>query len=465
MDPNYFDVERSAIDPYYSTPYPDPMSDPDVLDFIADENLTVVNVWRVTDSIGALLPPGQTVADAVANWPTQYAGVVDVVDPDDLTRADTFETGNPNDDRWNDQWHLQHSEQYSIDIQRVWWQGDQDSQDYRRAVTAVIDTGVDYDAWDGIQQQWVTNYDLVRNSTQYGCNVGDGQSATSFAFRTNEGGEPWEWLMNRNPLNAKVLGHGTSVAGVVAAHIDNDVDNPDVLEDAKDIAGVAYNPYYFPIAMKGHGRTSNGDEFVEYSSWAFFHAYDALGCSKGVYDENKVYGPGFFVPTYNIEAVCCSYSSILKRPAEAHHFAFLPNYMVFVCSAGNNNSDTIKKWPAEYTNVICVAGHKDDGTRGTMSNYQPAVDTAAPGEDIRTTDMIGHTPAGYDRGYTALRTFEADGTSMAAPQVAALASLIAGKYPALTPSSIRGTILTNERNDLIGPFSWIRRISCYDAMN
>ncbi|MCH7471340.1 hypothetical protein IIA79_00100 [bacterium] len=61
-----------------------PLDDPRVETFIAAEQLVVINAWHVLNSIGAYLPEGQTVEDAVANWPLEYAEIIIAVEPDTI---------------------------------------------------------------------------------------------------------------------------------------------------------------------------------------------------------------------------------------------------------------------------------------------------------------------------------------------------------------------------------------------
>lgn len=128
------------------------------------------------------------------------------------------------------------------------------------------------------------------------------------------------------------------------------------------------------------------------------------------------------------------YSSVLREAidyAEQHE-------VTVVTIAHNDNSNTLRfpgAFAKDYPNVICV-GATDindqraiDRTSGRGSNMGPHVTVAAPGTGIVTTDLGN-----------AYRLHS--GTSAAAPQVAALCSLLLAVNPELTSSSIK-EIITN----------------------
>jgi hypothetical protein len=62
-----------------------PLSDPRVQAFIDAEQLKLMNVWDFWPEVAAIevyLPAGQTVEDAVLNWPQDYPAIIDAVEPD-----------------------------------------------------------------------------------------------------------------------------------------------------------------------------------------------------------------------------------------------------------------------------------------------------------------------------------------------------------------------------------------------
>jgi thermitase len=92
--------------------------------------------------------------------------------------------------------------------------------------------------------------------------------------------------------------------------------------------------------------------------------------------------------------------------------------IVVVAAAGNDSTDK-PSYPAAYDKVISVAATDDSDVKADFSNYGK-IDVAAPGVGILSTVPISADPDGD--GYQAW-----DGTSMASPHVAALAGLLAAQ--------------------------------------
>lgn len=101
-----------------------------------------------------------------------------------------------------------------------------------------------------------------------------------------------------------------------------------------------------------------------------------------------------------------------------------------VVSAGNDSRDVSGVTPAGCAGVVTVAATGRDGQRAAYSNVGRGVAVAAPGGDpasdsgiLSTGDSGSRSPA-FDSAYLYKR-----GTSMAAPQVAAVAALVWSRFP------------------------------------
>ncbi len=100
-----------------------------------------------------------------------------------------------------------------------------------------------------------------------------------------------------------------------------------------------------------------------------------------------------------------------------------------VASAGNSGTAD-KRYPAAYPGVIGVAATDSYNHKASFSNYGDNAAVSAPGVHIYSAYYTG----GYAYG---------DGTSFAAPQVAALAAQVWAKNPGFTPSTVNNRILSN----------------------
>ncbi len=195
----------------------------------------------------------------------------------------------------------------------------------------------------------------------------------------------WDFLTNtNNPIDPN--GHGTHVTGIIAAQGDNGV----------GVAGVNWNARILPVRVNG---------------------------GSGVSTSNAIAGIQYAV-AQGAKVINASWGDYVDDPALKDAIRFAGEYgTVFVAAAGNqsNNNDNVQHayYPASYDlpNLISVASVDSNGNLSGFSNFgQNSVDLAAPGEGILST-----WPAG---GYAIM-----SGTSMAAPYVTGVVSLLAGLYP------------------------------------
>ena len=113
--------------------------------------------------------------------------------------------------------------------------------------------------------------------------------------------------------------------------------------------------------------------------------------------------------------------------------------VVVVKAAGNDASDTSGICPAHIAAGITVAAVDQNLSRAGFSNYGAAVDIAAPGVGVRSS---------VPGGNYSLK----NGTSMAAPHVAAAAAMLLIDDPDMTPAEVEMT-LTGNASDL-GDAGW-----------
>jgi thermitase len=170
-------------------------------------------------------------------------------------------------------------------------------------------------------------------------------------------------------------GHGTHVAGIVAA----------VRNNSKGVAGVA------------HGCTI-GDYKVLGDNGSGAWSWIANGIRAAADDGYKV---------INLSLGSTAGSSTVES---AINYAWGKG-VVIACAAGNNGRSS-RFYPAAYTNCIAVAATDRSDRKASFSNHGSSwVDVAAPGVSILSTVKSG----GYESW---------NGTSMATPHVAGLAGLV-----------------------------------------
>ncbi len=245
------------------------------------------------------------------------------------------------------------------------------------------------------------------------------------------------WAEN-DPSPRDYSGHGTHVAGLAGAEVDNGI----------GIAGVAWNCKLMPIQV--FGRRSNG-EFLGLDTTFQLGVHYAVD-----YARNN--------PTKRV-VINASISFALPNPDVEEAVAYANSNNVLIVAAGGNGYPQYGvTYPAaysiSYSNVIAVAAtngfcnwidqHADYSATGS------ALTLSAPGGGVQWLGACGDPDTWPclvshiwstvpDTGYA-----DKSGTSMATPLVTGAAALILSIDPAKTPWQIR-TILQQSANDLGAP--------------
>jgi membrane-anchored mycosin MYCP len=189
------------------------------------------------------------------------------------------------------------------------------------------------------------------------------------------------------------VGHGTMVAGIIAAHQAAGV----------TFAGVAPDAHLISIKIVADDCRSRHDVIAN----AILSAVN-LGAS-----------------VINISAAAPTLDPALADAVQKAENAGV----VIVAAAGNDaHSDNVKYYPASYPGVIAVGSVDPDGARSSFDTSGTQVTVAAPGSDIVST---ANSPGPRLTGGTA-----AQGTSFAAPYVAGVAALVRSAYPTMSGAEV-----------------------------
>ena len=220
---------------------------------------------------------------------------------------------------------------------------------------------------------------------------------------------------------ADTIGHGTFVAGEIAAIADNNA----------GIAGLAPPARLVVAKVVRDDGTIPPKAEAQAIRWAVRQGARVVNLSLGsTRDPSDPDVDGF--------------SPVEQRAVE---YAVRHGALV-VAAAGNGNDAPQKPWPfasypAAFPHVLAVGAYGPLGGVPSFSNRDDRlVDLAAPGMDIFSLFPHALTAAFgacVEQGYSSCGTKEyrhADGTSFAAPQVAAAAALLFGESAALRPDQV-----------------------------
>lgn len=237
----------------------------------------------------------------------------------------------PNDSDYAKQWALPH-----IQAETAW----KEMGDLEPITVAVIDTGVCMNHEDLEGRVLDNGYDFVDNDD-----------------------DPDD-----------VFGHGCSVAGIIAANIDNGI----------GIAGFANNSSILPIRVLGPNGSGSMADVAKGIVYAADNGADIINLSLG---------------------------SFVGSQAEKDAIDYAVNAGVLVIASAGNSGGTLPGYPARYDNVVAVGAIDSDGSRSSFSNK--GGDIWGPGRDIHTIYL--------NDTYKAL-----NGTSFSAPYVSAMAAVLLG---------------------------------------
>jgi subtilisin family serine protease len=217
------------------------------------------------------------------------------------------------------------------------------------------------------------------------------------------------------------LGHGTFVAGLIAAGVGNGI----------GIAGLAPSAELLVAKVVTKSRAIPVEAEARAIRWAVESGARVINMSLG----------GVRDP---LDPNRDSYS---RLEADAVAYA-VSNGVVVVAAVGNADQAPTAPWryasyPAALPHVIGVSAVAEDGQVPKFSNRDPIYnDLAAPGQEILSIlprPLTARFPACSEQGYSSCGPDEyraAQGTSFAAPQVSAAAAVLLSLRPTLRPEQV-----------------------------
>src|SRR5258706_3848716 len=226
----------------------------------------------------------------------------------------------------------------------------------------------------------------------------------------------WYFVQNNNnPFD--LAGHGTHVAGLIAARWNN----------GRGIAGINRGARIMPLKVLNEIGKGWGSDLARAVVYAVDNGAKIINISAG-------------------------HEGHAKFLEKALAYAQEKNVLVVV-AAGNTAIDAKGVEPANQPGALVVAATLPNDKPGGFSHYREMVHLAAPGVDVLSlraqgTDVVrkvatdpsknkpGESAGGKDRPYD-----RRSGTSFAAPLVTGVASLMLAKNPNLTAEQIKRMLM------------------------
>src|SRR5215212_4398120 len=300
----------------------------------------------------------------------------------------------PNDPRYGEQWDF--SDTWGINLPAAW----ELTTGSSNIIVGVIDTGITNHA--DLRANTIPGYDFI--SDAWTANDGNG--------RDNNPSDPGDWVVENECGNGSLpqdsSWHGTHVAGTIGA----------VGNNGLGVAGINWHSKILPVRILGKCGGSLSD------------LADAMRWAAGL--------PVPGVPANQNPARVLNLS--LGGPGTCE--ITLQNAIddvrwvraVIVVAAGNELTDASDSTPANCSGVITVAATDESGDLALYSNYGSTVEMSAPGggffSGVLSTSNAGTTRPASDSYASHM------GTSMAAPHVTGVVSLMLSRNPNLAVDQI-----------------------------
>ncbi len=265
----------------------------------------------------------------------------------------------------------------------------------KNVVVALVDSGLDMTHEDAPQYIWTNPKEIP----------GNGMDDDKDGFVDDIHG--WNFL-NENHDFTDVRGHGTFVAGIIAAKYNN----------GKGIAGINPGVVIMPIKVADDEGQTDSLSIYRGINYAVDHGAKIINVSLG----------GRNISKFEQQAV--DRASSLGA--------------LVVIAAGNNNENLVTFGPSSSKHALSVGELNYNGERSTASNWGPNLGLVAPGEKIYSLcskDNKHVLPSIRKAGY-----YKQDGTSFSTPMVTATASLILAKNPQLTNQQVADMILATAKD-------------------
>jgi len=292
---------------------------------------------------------------------------------------------------------------------------------------AVIDTGIDYNHADLAANMWFNSGEDINYNGSIDAGDYNGLDDDDNGFIDDIRG--WDFTdapnypdggdyLDRDNDPVDKMGHGTAVAGIIAAQADNGI----------GIAGLAHNCKIMNLRAFTDGGNGEEDDVASAILYAINNGARIINMSWG-----DVY-------------VSRLMDDIIRYGASRD--------IIMIASAGNSSTTAIH-YPSAFPGTISVGSTDDQDRLAGFSNYGPSMDLVAPGENIYTTAP--------DDKYAAK-----NGTSFSAPYISAAAALLLSRDPDLSAEAVR-SLLTSSADDLgeagIDKYYGAGRLNVYALLN
>ncbi|NOY76349.1 MAG: S8 family serine peptidase [Calditrichaeota bacterium] len=276
---------------------------------------------------------------------------------------------------------------------------------------AVIDTGIDYDHPDLKKAIWINPGEDLNHNGRVDSSDFNGVDDDGNGFVDDIQG--WDFVdapnypdggdyRNRDNNPADENGHGTAVAGIIAATADNGI----------GVAGVA------PGCRVMNLRA---------------------GTSRGLLEEDDVAAAVMYAVENGARVINMSFGDVAITPFLRDVIQFATESNVLCVASSGNSGNSKMHYPSGLPQTLSVGASTAYDARASFSTYGISLDLVAPGQQILTT--LRNNSYG-----------EVSGTSAAAPFVTGSAGLVLSQHPDFSAEMLKQVLISTA--DDLGEAGW-----------
>lgn len=197
-------------------------------------------------------------------------------------------------------------------------------------------------------------------------------------------------LLNRSMLPHDDNGHGTHIAGTIAA-----------ANQLNGMIGVAPRSLIYPVKAFDHNGSAFVSDIILGIDWCVRNRVNIINMSFGMKTRSK---------------------ALLNAVTNAHNSG-----VIIVASSGNDGKRRSIDYPARYSTTISVGATNKLRRIAPFSNRGTYIDIYAPGDKITSAWLRG-------------KYHEMSGTSMATSHVSGAIALLLAYRPGLSPTEIKAVL-------------------------
>jgi len=204
------------------------------------------------------------------------------------------------------------------------------------------------------------------------------------------------------------IGHGTHVAGIMAANINNQI----------GISGLSNKIKILPLKVydkretTGFQRETISERVAKAIDYAVLRGVDVINLSLG-------------------------WPSIGNTPKIISSLKNASEKGIFIVAAAGNDRHEAQVYPCAFEEVFCVGSINNDLSISRFSNFGGHVDILAPGGQI-----LSLIPSTISSDFFGIKGYDIKfGTSQAAPFVSGAVAIIKGIFPSLSQLEIKDSLM------------------------